>query len=93
MLHGERECNFKLKRNMKKRGGGGGAVQAFFLYNKEKNYEVQNVIAVTLNDISFRKSFFSTILQRYLPTRIRLLKSFSKTLVCLSVCNSPILIA
>ena len=49
-------------------------MQAFFHYNEEKNYEVQNAIAVTLNDISFRKCFFSKILQRCLPTRIRLLK-------------------
>jgi hypothetical protein len=39
--------------------GGGGTREAFFHYNKEKNYKVKNVIAVILNDISFRKCFFS----------------------------------
>ena len=48
---------------------GGGGLEVSFYYNIEKNYEVQNPIAVTVNDISFRKFFFSKILQRYLQRR------------------------
>jgi hypothetical protein len=51
---------------MKKSWVEGGALEVSFHYNIEKNYEVQNATAVTVNDVSFRKYFFSELLQRYL---------------------------